>query len=281
MTTLAYAKINLGLRVLERRPDGYHTIETIFHRIALADELIFTSAPTVRITSDTQGVPLDHTNICWRAAALLRDELQCNSGVDIHLHKRIPIGAGLGGGSADAAAVLLHLPAFWHRTLDGSTLRRIAEHLGADVPYFLQNGSAVGRGRGDLLEYFPLDIPYWILLCNPRLLIATAWAYARITPVKREAALGLKEILLEGLHDPEVLHEGLVNDFEPVVFAAYPIIREVKQEMERRGALFASMSGSGSSVYGFFEREDDARATARAFDERGFFTHLTPPHFAV
>jgi len=281
MTTLAYAKINLGLRVLERRPDGYHTLETIFHRIALADELTFTSASTIRMASEVEGLPLDHTNICWRAAALLRDELQCTRGVCIHLHKRIPIGAGLGGGSADAAAVLLHLPAFWHRTVDSSTLRRIAEHLGSDVPYFLEKGSAVGRGRGEVLEYFPLDIPYWILLCNPRLPIATAWAYARITPAKRDTAPGLKEILLEGLHDPKGLHGALVNDFEPVVFATYPLVREVKEEMERRGALFASMSGSGSSVYGFFEREDDALATARAFDERGLFTHLTPPHFTV
>jgi 4-diphosphocytidyl-2-C-methyl-D-erythritol kinase len=275
----AYAKINLGLRILAARPDGYHDIETVFHRIALYDEIEFLPSPTIGVESSSRDVPGDASNLCYRAASLLQEVLAPESGVHIRLLKRIPTGAGLGGGSSDAATVLLKLPAFWNRTIDPATLHALATRLGADVAFFLGTGSALGRGRGDTLEFFSLDIPYWILLCNPGIHISTLWAYRKVKLVKRPHVRDLREVLDEGLRTPRILAEELVNDFEPAVFPAYPVLRDIKEEMLRGGAVYASMSGSGSSLYGFYQDEAHARAAAEAFTARGYMTCITAPHF--
>lgn len=277
----AHAKINLGLRIVSRRPDGYHNIETVFHRIDLYDEIEFLPSPDIRVESSTREVPGDVSNLCHRAAKYLQDVLKPDSGVHIRLLKRIPTGAGLGGGSSDAAAVLLKLPSFWNRAAESKTLHELAALLGADVPFFLGTGSALGKGRGELLEFFSLDIPYWILLCNPRIHISTAWAFRKVHVRTRSDARDLREILSEGLHTPDVLRKELMNDFEPVVFPLYPMLREIKEEMLRGGAVYAAMSGSGSSMYGFYRTEAEARAAADAFTARGYLACLTPPHFQV
>lgn len=277
----AYAKINLGLRVLERRPDGYHNIVTVFHRIALCDEIALTASPTIGVISSSAEVPSDETNICYRAATLLSELLHPRAGVRIELRKRIPVGAGLGGGSSDAATVLLHLPAFWGCSITADDLSRLALHLGSDVPFFLRKGSAIAAGRGERLTYFSADIPYWILVCYPNIHISTAWAYARVTPRSRTPEYDPAEIIRTQMRNPELLRAALVNDFEPVVFEAYPQVRSVKELMLTGGAVFASMSGSGSAVFGFFQEEERARALERVFAAQGFTTHLTPPHFSV
>ena len=275
----AHAKINLGLYVVERRADGYHNIETVFHRIALADTITLTPAPDIAVTSSSPEVPSDPTNICFKAAQLVRDRLGVSSGVHIDIEKKIPVGAGLGGGSADAASVLRELPAFWGREVSGEALRTLALQLGSDVPYFLASGSAFAGGRGELLDYFDLDVPFAILLCYPNVHVATGWAYAGIRPRRREGAEDLKLIVQAGMKHPETLASSLRNDFEPVVFAAHPAVREVKQKMIDAGALFALMSGSGSSVYGFFSDSNAAAACADPLRRRGYRTHITDPHF--
>ena len=272
----AHAKINLGLLVLEKRPDGYHSIETVFHRVGLFDEISLDTSADVIIESSSPEAPGDERNICFKAARLLREQLKIRSGVKISIQKNIPVGAGLGGGSSDAAAVLLHLPAFWSRTIEEEQLFSLALQLGSDVPYFLKNGSAHAKGRGDILIHFPLDIPYAILLCNPGVHVSTAWAYQRITPHKR--SIDLVTIVRNGMNDPKRLRE-IGNDFEPTALETYPVIREVKNIMMENGAAFSLMTGSGSTVFGFCDTIERAEKTSHVLEARGFQVHVTPPHF--
>lgn len=276
---LAYAKINLGLYVVARRPDGYHDIETVFCRIGIADRITLSPAGEIRVTSSSQDAPSDESNICHKAARMLRDHLSLNEGVHIHIEKNVPVGAGLGGGSADAAAVLKNLPPFWHRNLKPDECSHIALALGSDVPYFLRQGAALGRGRGEQLEYFPLDIPFTVLLCNPNIHIPTAWAYGRISPGANRKPDDLRNVVTAGMRDPALLRRQIHNDFEEIVFEKYPEVRRTKELMLDGGAVFALMSGSGSTVFGFFSDPAAAETLAGEFVSRGYRSFLTPPHF--
>jgi 4-diphosphocytidyl-2-C-methyl-D-erythritol kinase len=274
----AYAKINLGLLVTEKRPDGYHNIETVFHRVNLFDEITLEAAPAIVVQSPSSDAPAGERNICHKAAALLKQHLGCDRGVGISISKNIPVGAGLGGGSSDAATVLKHLPDFWGRTVSKDALWKLALQLGSDVPYFLGDGSAFARGRGEVLEYFQLDMPYTILLCNPGIHVSTAWAYQHVTPQNR--SIDLKAAVVSGMHHLPDLSAALVNDLEPAVFRKYPAIRQVKELMLQSGTVASSMSGSGSSVYGLFDDEGKATDASRSLAGKGFKVHLTPPHFS-
>ena len=274
----AYAKINLGLYVVEKRPDGFHNILTVFHRIDLHDTISFSPSSDVNVESTDPAAPGGVSNLCHRAAEALREHTGVSHGVRITLEKRIPVGAGLGGGSSDAATVLLHLPQFWGIEIDSFSLHILALELGSDVPYFLGAGSAMGRGRGEILEYFPLEIPFAILLCNPNIHIATGWAFSCITPGPPMAE-DLRRVLTDGMHDPGLLRATLSNDFEPAVFSAHPAIGELKQEMLKGGAVYAAMSGSGSSVFGFFPTMDQAETLAGILRAKGLRSFVTPPLF--
>lgn len=276
----AYAKINLGLHVLDKRPDGYHSIETVFHRINLFDKISFDSSPALSVRSSSGMVPSDERNICFKAAELIRDHLGIDAGVRISIQKTIPVGAGLGGGSSDAAGVLLHLPSYWGKTISKKVLLSFALQLGSDVPYFMNPGSALAKGRGEILEYFTLDIPHFILLCYPNIRISTAWAYKQVTPEQSEILNDMKRVLTEGMIHPDLMN-GIRNSFEPRVFSTYPEVREVKETMLKCGATFSLMSGSGSSVYGFFPSGSNAEIARSTFSQRGYFVSLTNPHFQV
>jgi 4-diphosphocytidyl-2-C-methyl-D-erythritol kinase len=275
----AYAKINIGLYVIERRPDGFHNIETVFHRVAIADTLSLTPAGEIRVSSSSPDAPSDNSNICHKAAALLQAYLKTSQGVHIHIEKHVPVGAGLGGGSADAACVLRQLPALWGATVPEETLRTMALQLGSDVPYFLSPGSAVAAGRGELLQYFTLDVPYTILLCNPGIHVATGWAYGRIRPGTDGKPDDLATIVRKGMSDPSLLGQYLRNDFEAVVFSAHPEVRQIKEDMVSAGAVFAMMSGSGSTVYGLFLGAEAAKQCAAPLAAAGYRTFITPAHF--
>jgi len=275
----AHAKINLGLRILGRRADGYHSIETVFHRIALCDDVHLAAADNLRVTSSSTGAPEGEANICYSAARLLQEYLGVSTGVHIHIDKAIPVGAGLGGGSADAAVVLEELPRLWGRTVTDDTLRAFALKLGSDVPFFLGNRSALARGRGEQLTYVTLEIPFAILTCHPNIHVSTAWAYQTATVPRDRHLSDLLEVLRRGLEDLPFLRQALVNDFEPTVFAAHPAIRRVKDRMLEAGAVYASMSGSGSSVYAFFRSAPEAEELATAFRQEGFSATITPPGF--
>jgi 4-diphosphocytidyl-2-C-methyl-D-erythritol kinase len=275
----AYAKINLGLYVVKRRPDGFHDIETVFHRVDIADTIRLTLARDITVTSSSAEAPSDPSNICHGAASLLRSHLGVTQGVHIHIDKQIPVGAGLGGGSADAACVLRELPAIWGATVPDQVLYALALKLGSDVPFFLSPGSAVARGRGEILEFFTLDIPYTALLCNPNVHVSTAWAYGQIHPGTSGKPENLRHAVEVGMKNPSLLSRTLRNDFEPIVFAAYPVVQDVKRRMMDAGALFALMSGSGSTVYGLFADPGIARKTAASLQALGYRTFITDPSF--
>ncbi|HUI10554.1 MAG TPA: 4-(cytidine 5'-diphospho)-2-C-methyl-D-erythritol kinase [Bacteroidota bacterium] len=272
----AHAKINLGLLVTGTRSDGYHDIATVFHRVALADRVTLAEEGEITVSSTDPAAPAGPDNICHAAARLVAAELGTRRGVRISIGKNIPVGGGLGGGSADAAAVLLELPRLWNTELPAETLRALALRLGSDVPYFLRPGSALGRGRGEILDYFPLDIPFAILLVTPRLHVSTAWAYGRVTPRARPGT-DIREILASGLSDPALLAGALVNDFEEPVCREYPLIATLKGALLARGALYASLSGSGSSLYAFFPGTAEAESAGEGFP--GCLTNVTPPHW--
>lgn len=278
MNTRAYAKVNLGLHIVGKRPDGFHDIETIFHRIDLFDGISLAPADRISITCSHPDVPTDRTNHCWKAVELLQQELGCHSGAAISITKWIPMGAGLGGGSSDGAAVLSMLPSLWNVPASAAVLERVALAVGSDVPYFLQNGSAYAEGRGERLQPFRLSLPYWIVLVNPNIHVSTPWAYRTLSE-HRNGSFPSRPRLWEAVHrDPlqAILTAG--NDFEEVVFAAHPAIGQVKTSLMEQGALHAVMSGSGSSVFGLYTDEQKARESAASFRNQ-YFVHVTEPNF--
>jgi 4-diphosphocytidyl-2-C-methyl-D-erythritol kinase len=276
----AYAKINLSLHVVGVRPDGYHELRTIFQSIALHDTLTVRLRPgPFALRCDDPDCPADDTNLVWRAAeqawaasgrrGALRD-------VDIRLAKRIPVRAGLGGGSSDAAAALRALAALWR--LKGAPVREIAATLGADVPYFLEGGTALGLDRGDLL--YPLvDHPAaWVTLVVPAFGVSTVEAYrwwdddAGRTLSGRASgrSTGAGRTLLEPrAAGPALLCPAseLRNDLQDPVAARHPEISRIVSALRKAGAFHAAMSGSGSAVFGLFTRRPDAVRAARAISK--------------
>ena len=278
MLCKAYAKINLGLRVIRKREDGFHDIETIFHRINLFDELTLEPSPrSISITCSNPAIPADENNLCWKAAETLRNMLGAEKGALIHLKKNIPVGAGLGGGSSDAAAVLLSLPSLWNIPVDPSTLAEIALQIGSDVPFFLHNRSAYAEGRGERLQFITLSLPYWILVVTPSVHISTAWAYRELSARTRQDLQPAK--FYDGATCKLARISTLMqNDFEDVVFPIHTEVAEIRKQLLTRGAAFALMSGSGSSVFGLFEDADTADNVGRFFGTQ-YQISITEPHF--
>lgn len=274
----AYAKINLGLRILRKRDDVYHDIETVFHRVNVFDVLEFDASKNISMECDNSEIPIEDSNLCIRAARLLQTRFDINQGVHIKLQKNIPIGAGLGGGSSDAASVLLHLPKFWRCEIEKSELREIALSLGSDVPYFLDEGTAYATGRGEILEYFKLDIPYWILLVNPNIHVSTDWAYKNSLIKSTAHQQRLIELLKEYIHYPKKLEKYIKNDFENLIFENYPKIKRLKFSLYDLGADFVQMTGSGSAIYAFFTDEQTVRSVQNLLSKE-YKTHLTECNF--
>ena len=277
MQTKSYAKINLGLHIVGRRNDGYHNIETIFHRIDLFDELTFERSAALSLRCDDPTIPTDEMNLCWKAVELFQNETGVTEGISITIKKRIPSGAGLGGGSSNAATTLIALQQLFSSTIQHDRLETLGLNLGSDVPYFLHNGTAFGEGRGERLSYFPLRLPYRIVLVNPGIHVSTPWAYGAIAT--RFGNHFPKRPTLRDLFSSPADISKLENDFEATVFERYPEIATLKKTMMEHGAVHALMSGSGSSVFGLFEQEADARSVMDFYSGK-YFTHYTGPGFA-
>ncbi|HVN48159.1 MAG TPA: 4-(cytidine 5'-diphospho)-2-C-methyl-D-erythritol kinase [Bacteroidota bacterium] len=266
MILQANAKINIGLRIIGKRADGYHDLETCFHEIPWHDDLELQTSTHLTMISNSVEAPADDSNLCLRAARLLQKAAGVTTGASIALQKNIPVGAGLGGGSSDAAAVLRGLNLLWNLNLSSSELRSLGADLGADVAFFIDGGSAYATGRGEILEHCLFAIPYWMVVAVPPVHVSTAWAYGNLKQKSGYAARKLKTIVTEQLHDRKIFSADVVNDFEPSVFEAYPLIQQTKRTLILSGATFALMSGSGSSVFGFFENELSSRRAAASFD---------------
>jgi len=259
----AHAKINVGLRIGGRRADGYHEIWSILQEIDLRDEISLREAPDFVFSAagETSDLPVDDQNLCVRAARLLQAETGCRRGAHLELDKRIPIGAGLGGGSSDAASVLKGLNRLWGLGLNQAALIELAGQLGSDVPFFILGGCCVATGRGEILRKIDPIIRDALIVIAPKVHIDTAWAYKNIKNYRLTSKL--ENIKLMDLKKADVLRL-LGNDFEPLVFSRHPALGVLKERLLQAGAYYASLSGSGSSIYGVFHSEESAR---RAFDE--------------
>jgi 4-diphosphocytidyl-2-C-methyl-D-erythritol kinase len=262
VTVRAHAKINLDLRVLGMRPDGFHELRTVFQAISLHDVITCVPRPgafTIECTSP--GVPLDTSNLVWKAAERLWRAMRRPGPVRdvvIHLDKRIPLQAGLGGGSADAAATLVALARLWRVPVRPAQLTDVAATLGADVPFFLAGGTALGLGRGD--EIYPLaDLPrHWIVLLIPGFGVSTSEAYGWYD-AERDLARG--PFTSEPQHVPGPWPSRaaqMINDLEVPIARHHPEIDQMKAALRRVGALAAAMSGSGSAVFGLFQKRRGA-----------------------
>ena len=260
----AHAKINLDLRVLGTRPDGFHELRTVFQAIGLHDsvECVAREGPFA-IECDVAGVPLDRANLSWRAAETLWRSARRTGpmrDVLVRLTKRIPLQAGLGGGSADAAATLLGLVKLWRLPVRPSQLTDVAATLGSDVPFFLSGGTALGLGRGD--EVYPLaDLPrHWIVLLVPGFGVSSADAY-RWYDDEREASGGANRREPQYVPGPWPSRAAqMINDLEAAIARHHPEIDQMRAALRRSGALAAAMTGSGSTVFGLFQRRRDATA---------------------
>lgn len=245
------AKINIGLDIVARRTDGYHDIETLFMPIPeLTDILEIVFAPEAKMVQyglEYDGEPED--NLCFKAFRLLQKEKGIGN-VEIHLYKKIPVGAGFGGGSADCAFTLMTLNDLFGLGLSKEDLAGYAATLGSDCPFFIYNRPMLASGRGEILKPYDLDLGgYRIELAMPDIHVSTREAYSKVTPARPGTSLA------ERLAQPIGRWKGCVkNDFEPSVFAAHPSLAAIKDDFYRRGAVYASLSGSGAALYGIFSK---------------------------
>lgn len=254
MITFPNAKINLGLNIVEKRPDGYHNLETIFYPINLQDALEVTRRENndKEYTLHISGSPLvgePEDNLVVKAYKLLKKDYPGLLPVDIHMYKHIPAGAGLGGGSSDAACMIKLLNDKFSLGLSTERMEEYAVKLGADCAFFIRNKPVFATGIGNLFEPVELSLKgYHIILIKPDIFVSTRDAFAEIKPVR--PAVSLKEIVKQPM---ETWKNSMKNDFEDSVFKKFPEIAAIKDELYDLGAVYAAMSGSGSSVYGIFK----------------------------
>ena len=253
----ANCKINLHLKITGKLPNGYHELETVFQEIPFYDELEIESTEEDKVVFETAGltIPPCEQNICQRAAYLLKERYGITKGCSIKLKKNVPIGAGLGGGSSDGACVLKVLNSLWKINAREDELLKMAVVLGADVPFFIRGGAALATGIGDNLSFIdPVLRDGFLVLVNPGIHIDTKKAYKNVNyNLTKKKIDSIFRHVLGGVSDISQCRREFVNDFEAYAFSEYAEIKELKDKMYEAGALFALMSGSGSSVYGFFK----------------------------
>ena len=266
MKIRAPAKINLGLRVVGRRADGYHLLDTIMLPVSLYDEIIIQKGKKsslkgrLTVTCDDPLVPPGKKNLAYKAASLLLNKKDINESLHIHIHKRIPVGAGLGGGSTDAAATLVTLNRLFRLGYKRKGLENIASTIGADVPFFVKGVPARARGIGERLTPLRKVPRLWLIILYPKFPVSTAWVYRNLHPKLTKAIVNTS--INFSLGSPANLRKLLVNDLETVTMGRYPRIGLLKEELARQGAIGTLMSGSGSSVFGVFRSK---RSAERAF----------------
>ena len=269
MRIFAPAKVNLALRVVGKREDGYHLIDSLIVPINLYDEIRIgrrrKSMEELSVTCNDPQVPEGRRNLAYKSAALLLKQSKVRDSVHIHIKKRIPVGAGLGGGSSDAAATMLGLNRFLRLGWDKSSMIPMAATLGADVPFFFHGRVARARGIGDQLKPLSFFPKLWMVILYPGFPVSTRWVYKnldlKLTKLNKNTSL---KVHFQG---PEELVPILVNDLEGVTIRRYPQIAFLKERLIQEGALGALMSGSGSSVFGIFAAEKGARRAFRRLRE--------------
>lgn len=272
----SHAKINLGLNVLEKLENGYHTIETGFCFLEWKDRFEIKHAPRMELIMSDEKIPVDETNLIVKAIKLLQEEAGLKDEFHIKVEKNIPAGAGLGGGSSNAATTLRMLNKIANLGLNQEDLIRLGKKIGADVPFFIKGEPGFATGIGDEIE--PLDIQPdgWIVTAFPNIVSSTPEAYQFCMP-NPEPEFSMKKVLME--EDPEEWQYLLLNELEPAVFPRLHLVGNVKDQLYEFGADYASMSGSGSSVFGIFKQDFVAINAYESFHKLGFPANITRPKF--
>jgi len=271
----AHAKVNVGLQVNDQREDSYHNIHTVFQELELHDIVSLRKQPAGwKITINDPKIPTDKNNTCIQAYLAIKQQFPQIGGVSISLNKNIPSGAGLGGGSSNAATVLKGLRELYNLQIDDSDLAKVAVKIGADVPFFLYGGTQIGNGIGELLTTIDKSIDGYYLLIIPEIFISTEWAYRALKKnLKDEINRPNFARFLEENNLSKVIFD---NDFERIVIPTYPKIGNIKEGLLKTGAKYASLSGSGSTVFGIYDDEATAKQAESHFQKQ-YHTFLTRP----
>lgn len=272
----SFAKINLFLRILNRRKDNFHNLSTLFCRIDLADRIIFRNRPDglIKIRSSNKNIPTDSRNLCWQAANLLKQEKKTDSGVEIEIKKNIPVGAGLGGGSSNAASALLGLNKYWRLNLSLKELASLGAKLGSDIPFFIYNTKfALGSQRGDKIT--PLDdlsrVRLWFIVIFPKINVSTPLIYrkfdhfSRLTMPHCDVKMLISELLEQGSRlEPKYLF----NDLEIATISLYPVINQVKKAFSDIGLEKILMTGSGAAVFALCKHRQQAQDLGKKLKQK-------------
>jgi len=269
VTLPSFAKVNLYLRVLGRRDDGFHELCTVFQTVSLHDSITFAEARELSLAWNQNEVAVSNDNLIIRAATALKKRFRIDRGARINLVKTIPAPGGLGGGSSNGAMALLGLSKLWQLKPDLTTLVELAAEIGSDVPFFLYGGTSLGTGRGEQVEKLP-DIAIGpMLIVTPNIAVSTPEAFYRLSaPNLTKQALNRNlSVCRNEAGSADLLHFALKNDLEPSVFEAYPEVGRVKETLLALGAQSAAMSGSGASVFAIFDKEETRQAAMKALDK--------------
>lgn len=272
MRLQAFAKINLGLDVLGKREDGYHEVRMIMQTIRMYDQLDMRKSvePGIHLTTNKKYIPVDENNLVWRAAKLMMDTCGIMEGVSIHLHKVIPVAAGMAGGSSDAAATLVGMNRLFHCGLSKEKLMELGVQIGADVPYCVLRGTALAEGIGEKLTVLPPMPDCWILIGKPGISVSTKYVYTTLdlnTDTVHPNIDGMKKALEDG--NLYGITERMGNVLQDVTIPAYPEVERIKEQMKTLGAVNAMMSGSGPTVFGIFDNEEKAQEACQKLRESG------------
>lgn len=269
MIRFANAKINLGLNILHKRTDGYHDIETIFYPVPLNDVVEIIPSKSGKTSLSVSGANIGcppEKNLVMKAYDTMKARYDLPP-VDIYLHKIIPDGAGLGGGSSDASNTLIALNDLFKMNVDRNELASIASGIGADCPFFIYNTPLLAKGKGDIFESTDISLKgKFLLLIKPDISVPTAWAYSKIIP--GDSTIPLKEAVKS--HLPQ-WKDTVKNDFEEPVFEAYPVLKKIKNTLYEKEAIYSSMSGSGSSIFGIYENAIMAESAQKIFPQYDSF----------
>jgi 4-diphosphocytidyl-2-C-methyl-D-erythritol kinase len=279
----ANAKINLGLKVVGRRTDGFHDIHSVFQEVSLGDEVELERLHQgkIDVVCPSSVIPDGRNNLAYKAADALREAAaRTDLGAKITIHKQIPVGGGLGGGSADAAQVLVALNVMWELEFSTQRLMDIGSSVGSDVPFLVQGGTAAVSGRGEVLQGIDLSGDLWFVLVSPGFSVSTPWAFGKLNiELTSEGPYirFLNSVRASGEVDLLDLISRVENDFLPLVSARYPSIQRILSVFRDAGALGTSMSGTGATLYGGFALHDDAQKAIACLQRQGYQTFLCKP----
>ncbi|MFB3057193.1 MAG: 4-(cytidine 5'-diphospho)-2-C-methyl-D-erythritol kinase [Ignavibacteriaceae bacterium] len=268
------AKINIGLNIIRKRDDGYHDLETIFYPLLLSDILTFEKADETKLESNSTEINSLKINLIFTAIELLEYTVDRKLNVKIYLEKNIPIGAGLGGGSSNAASTLKAINQLFELNLTYDKLSEIALKLGSDVPFFLEPFPYFASSRGEIRKNIQLSLSQPILIVNPGIHISTEWAFQKLELTSHQKSL--RELCEYSTISIDDIKDYATNDFENIVYEKYPKIKSIKDKLDASGADFVSMTGTGSTLYGVFSNLQKARWIKEDFDAT-YFTYINFP----